>query len=105
VSALYNVELFEIMQFIYTQLKIPPTSKVKIEYDAETLLSIVKIDDSNDMSSPPFSIMCLEISKSDNNDSKKLTKLAVRREIGLQLSFMDCLIQVSIHILPKTIPT
>jgi hypothetical protein len=33
VTALYNAELSVLMQFIYTQLKIPSTSKVNIEYD------------------------------------------------------------------------
>jgi hypothetical protein len=40
VSALYNTEPSAISQFIYNQLKIPPTSKVQIEYEAERLLSI-----------------------------------------------------------------
>ena len=33
VKSLYNIDLSSVMQFIYTQLRIPPTSKVKIEYD------------------------------------------------------------------------
>jgi hypothetical protein len=48
VKSIYNIDISDVMQFIYTQLKIPPTSKVKIEYnddDTEELLSISKIDD------------------------------------------------------------
>jgi hypothetical protein len=54
VSALYNTELSDLSQFIYNQLKIPPTSKVQIEYEAERLLSISRIDDSQEIAPPPF---------------------------------------------------
>jgi DNA polymerase elongation subunit (family B) len=63
VKSLYNIDISDVMQFIYTQLKIPPTSKVKIRYDdndAGRLLSISKIDDSQEISSPPFSIIYIE---------------------------------------------
>jgi DNA polymerase elongation subunit (family B) len=80
VGALYNVELSELMQFIYNQLKIPSTSKVKIEFNAERLLSISRINDSQEIAPPPFSAMYLEINRSDYSDVKKLTNLAVRCE-------------------------
>lgn len=63
VKTLYNIDLSEVTQFIYTQLKIPPTSKVEVEYnddDAERLLSISKIDDSQEISSP-FLTMYIEV--------------------------------------------
>jgi hypothetical protein len=64
VKSLYNFDLSNVMQFIYTQLKIPPTSKVKIEYDddiPERLLSISKIDDSQEIFIPPFFIVYIEV--------------------------------------------
>ena len=36
VKTLFSIDLSEIMQFIHTQLRIPPTSKVEIEYEDET---------------------------------------------------------------------
>ena len=79
VKTLYNIDLTEVMQFIYTQLKIPPTSKVKIEYDEDTerLLSISKIDDSYEISPPPFSTMYIEVLNEAANDRNDLLKLAV----------------------------
>ena len=60
VKTLYNIDLSEVMQFICMQLRIPPTSKVEIEYDnvAERLLSISKIDDSRELSLP-HSRLCI----------------------------------------------
>src|SRR5919106_3919400 len=57
VRSLYNTELSATQQFIYNQLKIPPTSKVRIEYKEEKLLSITKLDDSDDIALPPFKLM------------------------------------------------
>lgn len=83
VSALYNIELSELMQFIYTQLKIPPTSKVKIEYEAERLLSISSINDGQEIAPPPFSTVYMEIcndSANTENDQNESIKLAVRSD-------------------------
>jgi DNA polymerase elongation subunit (family B) len=62
VKVLYNIDLDEVIQFIYT-LKISPTSKVRIEYDDNIgrLLSITKVDDSQELSPPPFSILYIEV--------------------------------------------
>ena len=67
------------MQFIYNQLKIPPTSKVKIEYDdnQERLLSISKIDDSQEISIPPFFIMYIE-ALNETTSNKKELKLSIK---------------------------
>src|SRR5919106_7062617 len=44
VRSLYNTELSVTQQFIYNQLKIAITSKVRIEYREEELLSVTKLD-------------------------------------------------------------
>src|ERR671918_1734258 len=54
VRSLYNTELSATQHFIYNQLKIAPTSKVRIKYDEEELLSITKLDDSDDITISPF---------------------------------------------------
>jgi DNA polymerase elongation subunit (family B) len=85
VSALYNTELSEISQFIYNQLKIPPTSKVQIEYEAKRLLSISRIDDSQEIAPPPFKIMCIEMP--DGSGENKSTKLVVTPESQTSIEF------------------
>ena len=82
VKALYNIDLSEVAQFIYTQLRIPPTSKVEIEYDEDTerLLSISKIDDSHEIAPPPFSTMYIEVLSKTANDSNSSLKLAVKTD-------------------------
>ena len=79
VKSLYNTDISNVMQFIYNQLKIPPTSKVKIEYDdnQERLLSISKVDDSQEISIPPFSIMYIE-ALNETTSNKKELKLSIK---------------------------
>jgi DNA polymerase family B len=81
-KSLYNIDLSGVTHFIYTQLRIPPTSKVEIEYedDTERLLSISKIDDSHEISPPPFSTMYIEVLSESANDSNRSLKLAVRTD-------------------------
>src|ERR671918_1327269 len=56
VRSLCNTELSATQHFIYKQLKIAPTTKVRIKYNEEELLSVVKLDygDSEEISIPPF---------------------------------------------------
>jgi DNA polymerase family B len=79
VKSLYNIDLSSVMQFIYTQLRIPPTSKVKIEYDddAEQLLSIAKIDGSQELTLPPFSVMYIEALNETSVNKNESLKLSV----------------------------
>ena len=82
VKALYNIDLSEVTQFICTQLRIPPTSNVEIEYDEDTerLLSISKIDDGREISPPPFSIMYIEVLSETENANNRSLKLAMRTD-------------------------
>jgi hypothetical protein len=68
VRSLYNTELSVIQQFIYNYLKIAPTSKVRVEYEEEKLLSISKVDDCQDVALPPFKIMHVRIGDDSKND-------------------------------------
>src|ERR671918_254676 len=72
VRSLYNTELSATQHFIYNQLKIAPTSKVRIKYDEEELLSITELDDDNsdDITIPPFKMMHIDVSS--NGSEPKL---------------------------------
>lgn len=84
VRSLYNTELSVIQQFIYNQLKIAPTSKVKIQYEEERLLTILKVDDSKDVVPPPFKIMHIRIGDDSENDE---IIFKVRLENGTSVVF------------------
>jgi DNA polymerase elongation subunit (family B) len=70
---LNNAELSATQQFIYNQLKIALTSKVRIEYKEEELLSVTKLDDSDEIAIPPFNMMHIGISS--GNDPKLNVRL------------------------------
>src|SRR5918996_5021990 len=64
VHSLYNTELSATQHFIYNQLRVAPTSKVRIKYEEEELLSVTKLDDDNndELAIPPFKMMHIDVS-------------------------------------------
>src|ERR671918_1897828 len=68
VRTLYNTELSATQHFIYNQLKIALTSKDRIEYKEEKLLSVTKLDDDNsdEVAIPPFKMMHIGVSSGGN---------------------------------------
>ena len=59
---LYNGDLLPVQQYLFTQLKIAPTSKVKAKYDAKNQIKSVRlIDDSNEIEPPPFTTLFFNI--------------------------------------------
>jgi len=59
---LYNGDLIPVQQYLFTQLKIAPTSKVKAKYDAKNQVkSVIMIDDSNEIEPPPFTTIFFNI--------------------------------------------
>src|SRR5919106_3697332 len=63
VRSLYNTELSATQHFIYNQLKIALTRKVRIKYEEEELLSVTKLDDdSDDITIPTLKMMHIDVS-------------------------------------------
>ena len=55
VKQLFSTDLLHVQQYLFTKLKIEPTSKVKVEYDdGLKLLGIGRVDDCNDVNPPRF---------------------------------------------------
>ncbi len=68
VLSLFNTELSPLHQFIFNQLRIASTSKVKIEYEDGKLCSISRIDDSHEINPPPFRCMHIRIDDASKDD-------------------------------------
>ena len=47
--------------YLFTKLQIEPTSKIEVEYDGSKLLGAVKVDDSEDLHPPPFSMLYFDL--------------------------------------------
>ena len=60
INQLFNTKLSHIQRYLFTQLRIPPTTKVKIEYEDGELVSISKLSDNEDFQLP-FSTMQIEV--------------------------------------------
>jgi DNA polymerase elongation subunit (family B) len=67
VARLFNTELFHIQQYLFTRLKVEPTSKVQVQYDNERLISLTKIDELD--ISPPFTVLYFEVISAPSLDS------------------------------------
>ena len=61
VKQLFNTDLLHVQQYLFTKLRIEPTSKVKVEYDGSKLLEIIKLDDDNEVCPPPFSLLYFDL--------------------------------------------
>jgi DNA polymerase elongation subunit (family B) len=63
VVQLYNTDLSHVQQYLFTKLKIEPTSKVEVQYDKNEsrLIKITKIEEDLAAALPPFSILYFEI--------------------------------------------
>jgi DNA polymerase elongation subunit (family B) len=86
VRSLYNTDLFALHRFIFNQLEIAPTSKVRFEYEDEKLFSITRVDDSHEIFPPPFRCMHIRIGGANNNDDITFN---VRFENGQQSYLMN----------------
>ena len=73
VVQIFNTDLSHVQQYLFTKLKIEPTSKVEVQYDKnETrLIKITKINEEDDRepTAPPFSILYLEIHTTSSYNS------------------------------------
>ena len=58
---MYNTDLLHVQQYLFSKLKIEPTSRVKVEYNGSKLLEICKIDDEDDVNFPPFSLLYFDL--------------------------------------------
>ena len=61
VKQLFNTDLSHAQQYLFTKLKIEPTSKVEVEYEGSKLLDVVKIDDEDNVNPPPFSMLYFDL--------------------------------------------
>jgi DNA polymerase elongation subunit (family B) len=69
VAELFNTDLTHLQNYLFTKLKIEPTSKVEVEYDDKShLIKIKKLNDEDVFAPPPFSILHFEIEPSLDAD-------------------------------------
>jgi DNA polymerase elongation subunit (family B) len=59
VGQVFNTELSHVQQYLFTRLKVEPTSKVQVQYENERLINLTKIDEYD--VSPPFTMLSFEV--------------------------------------------
>ncbi len=95
VAQLFNTDLSHLQQYLFTKLKIEPTSKVEVQYDKNELrlIKITRIIEDLVAEPPPFSILYFEIQTSspynfgayDPNDP--ITEIRVRYQHEPEIPF------------------
>lgn len=79
VKELFNVDLLNVQQYLFSKLDIEPTSKVEVEFDENNrLVKASKINDEKDIIPPPFTTLYFDI----NPSSQALTSNPDRDPIG-----------------------
>ena len=69
VKQLFNTDLSHVQQYLFTKLRIEPTSKVKIEYEGTKMIRMTKVDgddddnnnDEQEVSPIPFSLLYFDL--------------------------------------------
>jgi len=54
VRGLYDSDLLDVQRYLFTRLRVEPTSKVSVEYHGDRLLSVQKLDDHAELAPPQF---------------------------------------------------
>jgi hypothetical protein len=85
VARLFNTDLSHIQRYLFSKLKIEPTSKVEVEYgeNDSRLLKMIKMDEDS-VAPPPFSILYfdLDFSLSLDSDSGSENNPVIRIKVG-----------------------
>jgi DNA polymerase elongation subunit (family B) len=95
VVKLFNTDLSHIQQYLFTKLKIEPTSKVEVQYNKNDsrLIKISKINEDLVAPPPPFSILYFEIhTRSSSNNlghdvNDPITEIRARYQHEPEISF------------------
>jgi DNA polymerase elongation subunit (family B) len=61
VKQLFNTDLLHVQQYLFTKLRIEPTSKVKVQYGGSKLLEAATVDDNDNVHPPPFSLLYFDV--------------------------------------------
>jgi DNA polymerase-2 len=64
VKQIFNTDLSHVQQYLFHRLKIEPTSKVEVEYDDSRLVRLTKVEDQDDIFTPPLSILRVNVQTS-----------------------------------------
>jgi DNA polymerase elongation subunit (family B) len=91
VARLFNTELSHVQQYLFTRLKVEPTSKVEVQYDNERLISLTKIDELD--VPPPFTVLYFEVITASSFDSHDVNdpirQITARYQEDPEITFED----------------
>jgi DNA polymerase elongation subunit (family B) len=64
VKQFFNTDLSHVQQYLFHRLKVEPTSKVEVQYEDSKLVELTKVEDEDDISPPPFSLLYVDVQTS-----------------------------------------
>src|SRR5579885_2461690 len=76
VEKVFCSDLRHVQKYLFTQLKIEPTSRVKTEYNADSILHVEKIDDDK-IVPPPFKMSRLFVEQKLGCSSKQIRSMRI----------------------------
>jgi DNA polymerase elongation subunit (family B) len=61
IKRVFNTDLSHLQQYLFHRLKVEPTNKVEVEYHGSKLVKLTTVEDEDDIPSPPFSILRINV--------------------------------------------
>ena len=75
VQRAYGVDFRHSQRYLLAQLKIEPTSKVVVEHEDGRLTGMTKVDDSQELAPPPFTMLRFRIGYESEGRARRITRI------------------------------
>ncbi len=75
VTRAYGVDFRHSQRYLLTALKVEPTSKVVVEHENGRLVSMRKVDDSQELAPPPFTMLRFRVGYESNDGRRRITRI------------------------------
>jgi DNA polymerase elongation subunit (family B) len=82
VRRVYNLDLRHVQRYLFTRLRVEPTSRVAVSYDGERLTGMEKIDDSQEIAPPPFSLLSFSVDYELSGSSRVVRRIRTASRQG-----------------------
>jgi len=82
VSRVYNAGLRHVQRYLFTKLRVEPSSRVRVFHEGERLEGIEKLDDSQELAPPPLSLLSFDLDQDLSAERRviKVIRAAFRGE-------------------------
>lgn len=82
VAGVYNSDLLHVQRYLFTRLKLEPTSRVRLACDGDSLARAEREDDWGDVAPPPFSMLKFRVKADGDGRGGRRRVSSIRAQAG-----------------------